>query len=138
MRTFKITLSYDGTDFGGFQRQTNARSVQQVLEEALERIEGRAVVVSGAGRTDSGVHALGQVASFELSNPLSADDLKQALNATLNVANAGDLRVLAVEEQPADFNARFSAAAKLYRYRIINADILSPFERRFGWHVPRQ
>ena len=136
-RTFKVTLSYDGTDFAGFQRQSNARSVQQVLEEALAPIEGGAVVVHGAGRTDSGVHALGQVASFKLTSSISASNLKQALNATFNATAAADLRVISVEEAPDDFNARFSARAKRYRYRIVNADDISPFERRFAWHVPR-
>jgi tRNA pseudouridine38-40 synthase len=136
-RTFKVVLAYDGTDFSGFQRQSNARSVQQVIEEALAPIEGSAVVVSGAGRTDSGVHALGQVASFRLSNPISAADLKLALNATLNATSAADVRVLGVEQMPDEFNARFSARGKLYRYRIVNADLISPFERRFAWHVPR-
>jgi tRNA pseudouridine38-40 synthase len=136
-RTFKVLLAYDGTDFSGFQRQSNARSVQQVLEEALAPIEGGAVVVSGAGRTDSGVHALGQVASFKLSHPISPADLAQALNATLNATMASDLRVISVEQAPDDFNARFSARAKLYRYRIVNAELISPFDRRFAWHVPR-
>ena len=136
-RTFKVTLSYDGTDFAGFQRQSNARSVQQVLEEALAPIEGSAVVVHGAGRTDSGVHALGQVASFSLTNPISTRDLKQALNATFNASAAGDLRVLSVEQARDDFNARFFARAKLYRYRIFNAELISPFERRFAWHIAR-
>lgn len=137
MRTFKVTVSYDGTDFSGFQRQSNARSVQQVLEEALAPIEGGEAIVTGAGRTDSGVHALGQVASFKLSSPISIGDLKQALNATFNATGSTDVRVLSVEEAPGDFNARFAARAKLYRYRIVNAEILSPFERRFAWHVPR-
>src|SRR5713226_2244536 len=137
MRTFKIVVSYDGTDFGGFQRQSNARSVQQVLEEALAPIEGRDVIVSGAGRTDSGVHALGQVASFKLSGPISPNDLRRALNATLSAAGSNDVRVLAVEEAAEDFNARFSARAKLYRYRIVNAEVVSPFVRRYAWHVPR-
>ena len=137
MRTFKATLSYDGTDFSGFQRQSNARTVQQVLEEALAPIEGGEVIVAGAGRTDSGVHALGQVASFTLTSQISIEDLKQALNATLNATGSTDVRVLSVEEAPGDFNARFSARGKLYRYRIVNAEILSPFERRFAWHVPR-
>jgi tRNA pseudouridine38-40 synthase len=136
-RTFQVTLSYDGTDFAGFQRQSNARSVQQVLEEALAPIEGRAVVVHGAGRTDSGVHALGQVASFRLTNPISTADLKQALNATFNATGSTDLRVTSVEEAPDDFNARFAARGKIYRYRIVNAELISPFERRFAWHVPR-
>lgn len=136
-RTFKVTLSYDGTDFAGFQRQSNARSVQQVLEEALAPIEGTTVVVHGAGRTDSGVHALGQVASFSLTNPIPASDLKQALNATFNANASGDVRVLSVEQAPDDFNARFHARAKLYRYRIVNAELISPFERRFAWHIAR-
>jgi len=137
MRTFKATVSYDGTDFAGFQRQANARSVQQVLEEALARIDGHQVVVSGAGRTDSGVHALGQVASFRLSSAIRAGDLMQAINATLNAGGSFDVRVLAVEEAAEEFNARFSAKAKRYRYRIVNAELISPFERRFAWHVPR-
>src|SRR6185295_19594757 len=112
-RTFKVTLSYDGTDFAGFQRQSNARSVQQVLEEALAPIEGGAVVVHGAGRTDSGVHALGQVASFKLTSAISTAELKQALNATFNATAAADVRVLSVEQAPDDFNARFSARGKL-------------------------
>ena len=137
MRTFKIVVSYDGTDFAGFQRQSNARSVQQVLEEALAPIDGRDVIVAGAGRTDSGVHALGQVASFKLSGPISPDELKKALNATLSAAGSNDVRVLAVDEAAEDFNARFSAKAKLYRYRIVNAEVVSPFDRRYAWHVPR-
>ena len=137
MRSFKITIAYDGTDFAGFQRQANARTVQAVLEDALGLIEERHVVVTGAGRTDSGVHALGQVASFTLSSPIPAGDLHQALNAHLNVAGAEDVRVLAVEVADPDFSARFSARSKRYRYRIINAAVMSPFERRFAWHVPR-
>lgn len=137
MRTFKIVVSYDGTDFGGFQRQSNARSVQQVLEEALAPIEGQDVIVSGAGRTDSGVHALGQVASFKLAARISPGDLHKALNATLSTTGSNDVRVLAVEEAADNFNARFSAKAKLYRYRIVNAEVVSPFDRRYAWHVPR-
>jgi len=137
MRTLKLTLAYDGTDFVGFQRQPNGRSVQQVLEEILEPIEGAPVTVSGAGRTDSGVHAVAQVASIVLTSGISVGDLKEAMNASLNVLGAGDLRVLAVEEAPQGFNARFTARSKLYRYRIVNADVISPFERRYAWHVPR-
>jgi tRNA pseudouridine38-40 synthase len=133
MRTIKLTLAYDGTDFSGFQRQPNARSVQAVLEDALASIEGREVTVAGAGRTDSGVHALGQVASVSLGHPIDVKDLRQALNTTL----PKDVRVLSVEEAPATFNARFSARGKLYRYRIVNADVMNPIERRFAWHVPR-
>ena len=134
MRTFKIVVSYDGTDFSGFQRQANARSVQSELEAALVPIEGAPVAVAGAGRTDAGVHALGQAASFKLSSAITEHALFQALNATL----PEDVRVLAVEEAPAGFHARFSARSKVYRYRISNTRVMSPFQRRYAWHVSRR
>jgi tRNA pseudouridine38-40 synthase len=133
MRNFKLTVSYDGTDFSGFQRQANARSVQAELESALAAIEGKHVTVAGAGRTDAGVHALGQVASFKLSSTIAERDLLRALNAKL----PGDVRILAAETAPAGFNARFSARWKMYRYRISNAPVMSPFQRRFAWHILR-
>jgi tRNA pseudouridine38-40 synthase len=133
MRTFKIILSYDGTDFSGFQRQANARSVQAELERALAAIEGKHVTVAGAGRTDAGVHALGQVASFKLTNAIAERDLFRALNAKL----PEDVRVLSAEVAPAGFNARFSARSKVYRYRISNTRVMSPFQRRFAWHISR-
>ena len=133
MRTFKVTLSYDGTDFSGFQRQANARSVQAELEVALEAIEGKHVTVAGAGRTDAGVHALGQVASFKLSSDIAERDLFRALNAKL----PEDVRVLLAEVAAPGFNARFSARSKVYRYRISNTRVMSPFQRRFAWHISR-
>lgn len=133
MRTFKLTISYDGTDFSGFQRQTNARSVQADIETALASIEGKHVTVTGAGRTDSGVHALGQVISFRLELNLEEGELLRALNAKL----PDDVRVLSAEVAASDFSARFSARAKLYRYRISNTRVMSPFQRRFAWHVSR-
>jgi tRNA pseudouridine38-40 synthase len=133
MRTFKLILSYDGTDFSGFQRQANARSVQADLEVALTAIEGTHVTVTGAGRTDAGVHALGQVASFKLSSAIAERDLLRALNATL----PQDVRVLAAEVAPPGFNARFAARSKMYRYRISNTRVMSPFQRRFAWHISR-
>jgi tRNA pseudouridine38-40 synthase len=134
MRTFKVTVSYDGTDFSGFQRQANARSVQAELEAALADIEGEHVTVSGAGRTDAGVHALGQVASFKLSNAIAEGDLFRALNAKL----PEDVRVLSAEVAAPGFNARFSARSKVYRYRISNTRVMSPFQRRFAWHISRK
>jgi tRNA pseudouridine38-40 synthase len=133
MRTYKLTLAYDGTDFAGFQRQSNARSVQQVLEEALAPIEGGEVTVAGAGRTDAGVHALGQVASFALGRAIEPDQLQQALNAVL----PQDVRVLTAELAAQGFNARFSARSKIYRYRVFNAKVVSPFERRYALHISR-
>ena len=134
MRTFKITLSYDGTEFSGFQRQANARSVQAEVEAALVPIEGTGVTIAGAGRTDSGVHALGQVASFRLASPIAAADLLHALNARL----PEDVRVLAAEEADHGFHARFSARSKVYRYRVSNTPVMSPFQRRFAWHISRR
>jgi tRNA pseudouridine38-40 synthase len=133
MRTFKITLSYDGTDFSGFQRQANARSVQAELEAALAAIEGRHVTVTGAGRTDAGVHAIGQVASFKLSSAIGERDLFRALNGKL----PEDVRVLSAEVAAPAFNARFAARSKMYRYRISNTRVMSPFQRRFAWHISR-
>jgi tRNA pseudouridine38-40 synthase len=133
MRTFKLTLSYDGTDFSGFQRQANARSVQAELERALADIEGAPVTVAGAGRTDSGVHALGQVASFTLTSGIGERDLFRALNAKL----PEDVRVLSAQVAAPGFNARFSARSKMYRYRISNTRVMSPFQRRFAWHISR-
>jgi tRNA pseudouridine38-40 synthase len=134
VRVLKATLAYDGTDFAGFQRQVGVRTVQQVLEDALAPIEGTEVVVTGAGRTDSGVHALGQVASFALTNSIDPMQLRQALNAVL----PEDLRVLSIDEAPDGFNARFAARLKVYRYRIFNAKVISPFERRYALHISRE
>jgi tRNA pseudouridine38-40 synthase len=134
MRTFKIIVSYDGTDYSGFQRQANARSVQAELETALRPIEGRSVTVAGAGRTDAGVHALGQVASFKLTSAIAAGDLMQALNARL----PEDVRVLSAEEAAEGFHAQFSARGKFYRYRVSNTRVMSPFQRRYAWHISRE
>jgi len=130
--TFKLTLAYDGTDFIGWQRQADGRSVQALVEEALSRIEGAPVSVVGAGRTDAGVHALGQVASATLSRGLDASRLRRAINAML----PSDVRVVAVAPAQAGFNARYAAHATTYRYRMVCDEIISPFVRRFAWHVP--
>jgi tRNA pseudouridine38-40 synthase len=132
MPTFKITLAYDGTDFVGWQRQAAGVSIQGLLEDALRELDGRDVTVMGAGRTDAGVHALGQVAAFAIERPLAADAIVRALNARL----PHTVRVLSAEEAPASFRARADARSKTYRYRIWNGDVVSPFERRFVWHVP--
>jgi tRNA pseudouridine38-40 synthase len=107
--------------------------VQGELEIALAEVEGNRVVVYGAGRTDAGVHALGQVASFKLSNPILPADLFRALNAKL----PEDVRVVALEEAAAGFNARFDARSKVYRYRISNTRVMSPFQRHYAWHISR-
>jgi tRNA pseudouridine38-40 synthase len=132
-RTLKIVLAYDGTDLVGWQRQPAGVSVQARLEDALSAIEGRPVAVVGAGRTDAGVHALGQVASCRIDHPLPLAPLKAALNAMLPV----DIRVLEVVEVDDDFHARYAARLKTYRYLLLNGAAVSPFERRYVWHVPQ-
>lgn len=129
--TFKITLAYDGTDFVGWQRQASGVSIQGLLEDALRGLEGRDVAVAGAGRTDAGVHALGQVASFRLERLIEPAALRRALNAQLPFA----VRVLEAEAVAPEFHARFGARRKTYRYRICNALVMSPFERRYAWHI---
>ena len=132
-RTVKLTLAYDGTDYVGWQRQENGVSVQALLEQALERIEEREVAVTGAGRTDAGVHALGQTASVRLRCVLDDRTLVRALNAML----PGDIRVLDAEPADPDFHARYAARSKTYRYRILSGGLSSPFGRRYAWHIPQ-
>lgn len=131
MRTFKLTLAYDGTRHVGWQRQATGTSIQGLLESALSAIEGRPVTATGAGRTDAGVHALGQVASLALAHRLPPDALLRALNARL----PDDVRVRAVEEAGPGFHARFSAIGKTYRYRIRTGPTDDPFDHRFAWHI---
>lgn len=133
-RTLKLTLQYDGTDFVGWQRQATGTSIQGLLEEALGRIEGAAVTVHGAGRTDAGVHALGQVCSVALTKPIEPARLVRALNAVL----PPDIRVADAEVMPAGFHARFSATAKIYDYRIVHTPFVSPLARRHVWHVTQR
>lgn len=131
-RTLRLLLAYDGHGFVGWQRQAAGRSVQGVLEEALSRIEGHPVTITGAGRTDAGVHALGQVASLVLDHSIPLGDLTRALNATL----PADVRVLEAREAVPAFHARYSARGKVYRYVLFQADVVPPALARYGWHVP--
>jgi tRNA pseudouridine38-40 synthase len=126
----RLTIAYDGTEYVGWQRQDTGPSIQGCLEEALSRIEGRAVTLHGAGRTDSGVHALGQVASARLHTPLADTRLARALNAHLPET----IRVVHLATVPDDFHARFSARGKTYEYRIWNGPVLPPFLRLYTWH----
>lgn len=132
MPTFKITVAYDGTDYIGWQRQAAGVSIQGLLEDALREFDDRDVAVAGAGRTDAGVHALGQVASFMLERAIDSTTLVRALNHKL----PADVRVRSATEMPTRFHARFAARQKTYRYRIWNGDVFSPFQRRYAWHVP--
>ena len=133
MPTLKLTIEYDGTNYVGWQRQATGLSIQGLLEDALAPIEGTPVTVHGAGRTDAGVHATGQVASARLTRQLSESTLARAVNAVL----PQDVRVVAVEAAADTFHAQFSARAKTYEYRIVNAPCVSAFLHRYVWHVPQ-
>jgi tRNA pseudouridine38-40 synthase len=134
-RALKLTIAYDGTEFAGWQRQADGvRTVQATIEDALLPLEGERVVLTGAGRTDSGVHADGQVASATLTRcVLPADRLQRALNAVL----PADLRVMRIEDAAPRFNAQFDARQKTYRYWMIAGGVMPPAIRRLVWHVPQ-
>lgn len=127
-------VEYDGTDFYGFQVQAGERTVQGELERALAVLSGSPTRVVGAGRTDRGVHAEGQVVSFEVDWKHGLDDLHRGLNAVL----AADVAVLALGRAPEGFHPRFSARSRTYRYTILNRPWPSPLYRRTAWHVVRE
>lgn len=126
-RNYKAVLAYDGTDFRGWQRQPGERTVQGVLEEALFRITGTKAAAHGAGRTDAGVHAEGQVASFKANTALADEEFFRALNAVL----PADVKVVSLEQAAPEFHARKSARSKVYRYRVYNSRKVSPFLFRY-------
>ena len=132
MRRIRITLSYEGTHYHGWQVQPGLPTIQGTLQEVLHELEGAEVHVNGSGRTDAGVHALAQVAAFDLNNPIPVENLVRAMNRVL----PRDIRVLGAEEAAPDFHPRYQAQAKTYEYRILRAAICSPFERRFVHHHP--
>ncbi len=132
MPRFKLTVAYDGTDFVGWQRQAAGTSIQGLLEDALFPFEDRAVTVVGAGRTDAGVHAEGQVAAFSLDRSIDPATLGRAANARLPPS----VRVVEAAGVAEGFHPRHDAVAKTYRYRIFTGDVLSPFMVRYAWHAP--
>ena len=130
-RTLRFVVEYDGTDFAGWQRQAGPRTVQQCLEEALEAMVGQRVLVRGAGRTDAGVHADGQVASAVVNTAIHTTGLLRGLNSHL----PPDMAVLDVADAPEGFDARRAARGKVYRYLVWNHVTRSPRWRRDAWHV---
>jgi tRNA pseudouridine38-40 synthase len=132
MRYFKLTIAYDGTDFHGWQFQTNKSTVQGEIVAVLRRITQENVQLVGAGRTDAGVHALGQVGSFRTQSALSAIEFQRALNALLPPT----IRIIAAEEKGPDFSARWSARGKVYRYRIYRGKVVPPMLWRYVLHYP--
>jgi tRNA pseudouridine38-40 synthase len=132
MRRIRVTLAYEGTDFHGWQVQPGLSTIQGVLQNALEELEKAPVIVAGSGRTDAGVHALGQVAAFSMENPIPAENLKRALNQIL----PGEIRILSAEDCAPEFHPRFDAVSKTYEYRVWRGEICSPFEQRYVHHHP--
>jgi tRNA pseudouridine38-40 synthase len=132
MRNLRLVVAYDGTDFHGWQRQPDLATVQDCLEASIERVTGERVHVWGSGRTDTGVHALSQVANFKTGCPIPCENLLKALNNVLPPT----VRVKEVQEVSEKFHARYDVRSKTYRYRILQAPICSPFLWRFVWHCP--
>ena len=132
-RHLKLTIAYDGRQYGGWQLQPNAVTIQGLIEVALRKIACRRVVVHGSGRTDAGVHARAQVANCSFATRHTPAVLRSALNANL----PEDVRVLRVQEVDAKFHARFSAKSKEYRYQIDTGEVTNPFLRVYAWHHPR-
>ena len=133
MPRYRLTLEYDGRGFVGWQRQHNGPSIQQALEEAVEKFCGERVTAFAAGRTDAGVHALGQVAHFDLARPRPPDEVRDAVNHHLRPA---PITLLAVEAVDDDFHARLSAVERVYRYRIVNRRSPLALDRGRAWWVP--
>ena len=131
MPKLKAVVEYDGSNYHGWQLQPNATTVQGEIEIALSRIFRERIVVFGAGRTDAGVHAIGQVIHIEVPWKHSTDNLKKALNSLL----PDDICILGVSTAQDDFHARHSAISKTYRYQILNQEIRSPLKRLYFWEI---
>lgn len=132
MRNIKLTLAYDGAKFHGWQMQPGLPTIQGALADAVQKITQERSAIHGASRTDTGVHALGQVASFKTRSTLSAQELQRALNALL----PAEIRVMDAEEMGPDFHARWQAQGKTYHYRIFRGEVLPPFEYQRVLHYP--
>ena len=131
-RNIKLTITYDGHDFAGWQIQPAQATIQGTLVSVIEHITGEKTLPQGSGRTDAGVHALAPVATVKIESPIPIGNLRKALNDVLPAA----IRILAVEEMAEDFHARRSAKAKTYRYRIYRSEICPPFLARYVYHHP--
>ncbi|OAP41236.1 pseudouridine synthase [Sinorhizobium glycinis] len=136
MPRYRLTVEYDGSDYVGWQRQENGPSVQGAIEKAVLSLTGETVSIRGAGRTDSGVHAMGQVAHLDLAREWKPHTLRNALNAHLTLA-AERVSILEAAEAPPEFDARFSAVRRHYLYRIISRRSPLALEARRAWWVPK-
>ncbi len=139
-RNILLTIEYDGSEFSGWQRQPSRRTVQGELEQVLSKVCGTPIQINGTSRTDAGVHALGQRASFKLESGIPTDKIKLAANNILAggknlAAQVGDVRILSVEEMDPDFHARFDSKGKMYRYVICNSPEQNIFRRKYCYQV---
>ena len=137
MPRYRLDIEYDGSAFAGWQRQAGQRSIQEAIEDAIKAFCGEGVSIRGAGRTDAGVHATGQVAHVDLAKHWPADTVRDALNAHLGLANDG-VAILAARQVEAEFDARFSATARHYLYRIVNRRARLALEAKRAWWVPKR
>jgi len=135
MPRYKILIEYDGTPFAGWQFQADAMTVQGEIEIAIGKLTGENASIQGAGRTDAGVHALGQVAHFDLAKPVETDTIRDGLNAHLR---PHPIAILGAESVPEEFNARMSARQRHYLYRIVNRRADLALDRLRAWRVPRR
>lgn len=133
VRNIKLTISYDGTNYHGWQTQFNVPTIQETIENAIEVVTKQKVDLTGSGRTDRGVHALGQVANFISDNRIPEDKIKIALNSNL----PKDIRIIDSKEVPLNFNSRFDAHDKTYMYQIYNDRVFDPFLRNYSYFVPQ-
>jgi tRNA pseudouridine38-40 synthase len=134
MRNIKLLIEYDGTNYQGWQVQPKGPTVQGILEEKIGLLTGQPVRLFGSGRTDSGVHALGQVAHFKTQSPMDISTIRRALNSLL----PPDIVIHKVEEVDLGFHARKHSKSKIYEYRILNRNLRSAFHRGYVWHIPRK
>ena len=132
MRNIKLVIEYDGTDYAGWQRQPDDRTIQESVETALGQITGENIVVYGSGRTDSGVHAMGQVANFNTDSKITAEEFQKGLNSIL----PKDIVILESSEADSDFHAQFSSKSKVYIYKVLNRSYGSALLRNRMWQVP--
>lgn len=130
-RNFKLTIEYDGSAYFGWQRQKDPNTLQGTIERALQTLTGRGITLTGSGRTDSGVHALGQTAGFHADTHLAPGDIHRALNALL----PDDIVILSCEEMPESFHARFDVVSKCYRYCLLNRLLPSAVGRQYAWYI---
>ena len=134
MRTIKLVVEYDGTHYLGWQVQPKGSTIQEVLQEKLFSLTGERVHLMGSGRTDAGVHALGQVAHFKTKSLLDPQTIQRALNGLL----PSDIVIQSVVEVDEGFHARRSSKSKVYEYRILNRNLRSAFHKGYAWHIPQK